>query len=99
MFRVNKQKCTSCQACIANCPGATKIGADGKAEVINQEKLEQCGGENVCPIGAIEKTNGEASSYQPSQFEGRGMGAGRGGGLARGPRDGRGGGRGGGGKN
>jgi len=89
-YKVNKSKCTGCQACIVNCPGATKIGSDGKAEVINQEKLEQCGGENVCPIGAIEKTNGEASSYQ--------MGAGRGRGLGRGPRDGRGGGRGGGGR-
>jgi len=52
-YKVNKSKCTGCQACIVNCPGATKIGSDGKAEVINQEKLEQCGGENVCPIGAI----------------------------------------------
>lgn len=37
------------------CPEATKIGADGKAEIISQEKLEQCGGETVCPFGAIEK--------------------------------------------
>jgi len=103
MYKVNKQKCTGCQVCIANCPGATKIGTDGKAEVIDQEKLEQCGGESICPVGAIEKTNGEASSYQPSPFGnrgmGRGMGAGRGRGLGRGPRDGRGGGRGGGGRN
>ena len=96
-YRINKSKCTSCQVCIANCPGATKIGTDGKAEVINQEQLEQCGGESICPIGAIEKIN-----YQPSPFEerrmGRGMGAGRGRGFGRGPRDGRGGGRGGGGR-
>jgi len=31
------------------------MGGDGKAEVIDQEKLEKCGGENVCPVGAIEK--------------------------------------------
>ncbi len=108
-YKVNKSKCTGCQICIANCPGATKIGTDGKAEVINQEQLEQCGGESICPIGAIEKiipsqpTPQTSPSYQPSPFEGRGigkgMGAGRGRGFGIGPRDGRGGGRGGGGRN
>jgi len=90
MFRVNKQKCTGCQVCIANCPGATKIGANGKAEIIDQEKLEQCGGESVCPIGAIEKVNrkegpkteissrptSQPPSYLPSPFGGRGVGRG-----------------------
>jgi len=55
MFRINKEKCIGCRACIANCPGATKIGPDGKAEVIDQQKLEKCGGESVCPLGAIER--------------------------------------------
>ena len=55
MFKINKQRCVSCRACIQTCPGATKIGEDGKAEIIDQEKLEQCGGESVCPMGAIEK--------------------------------------------
>ena len=55
-FKVNQEKCIGCQVCIANCPGATKIGEDGKAKVIDEEKLEKCGGESVCPIGAIEKT-------------------------------------------
>ena len=55
MFRVNKEKCVGCQACLQNCPGATKIGEDGKAEIIDQEKLEKCGGESVCPMGAIEE--------------------------------------------
>jgi len=55
MFRVNKEKCIGCRACIANCPGATKIGEDGKAEIVDQEKLEECGGESVCPLGAIER--------------------------------------------
>jgi len=32
---------------------------DGKAEVVDQEKLEQCGGESVCPFGAIEKVSDE----------------------------------------
>jgi ferredoxin len=58
-YKVNKEKCIGCQVCIANCPGATKIGEDGKAEVIDQEKLEKCGGESVCPLGAIEKKESE----------------------------------------
>jgi len=108
MYKVNKQKCTGCQTCFQACPGATKIGADDKAEVVDQEKLEQCGGENVCPLGAIEKiippqpTSQTSPSYQPQPFGGRrmgrGMGAGRGRGLGIGPRDGRGQGRGGGGR-
>ena len=55
MYKVNKKKCVGCQACLANCSGAVEIGEDGKAEVVDQEKLEECGGESVCPIGAIEK--------------------------------------------
>lgn len=97
MYKVNKQKCTGCGICVQACPGATKIGADGKAEVINQEKLEQCGGESVCPLGAIEKISGESKSNQPqpqpsSQAQyplpGRGFGGGRG--MGRGRRWGRG---------
>lgn len=55
MFIVNKEKCIGCQVCVATCPGGTKISDDGKAEVTDQKKLEECGGENVCPVGAIEK--------------------------------------------
>ena len=58
-FKVNKEKCIGCGVCVANCPGATKIGEDGKAEVIDQEKLGKCGGESVCPLGAIEKKPSE----------------------------------------
>jgi ferredoxin len=58
-YKVNKEKCIGCQVCIANCPGATKIGEDGKAEVVDEEKLEKCGGESVCPVGAIEKKESE----------------------------------------
>jgi len=113
LYKINKSKCTGCQVCIANCLGVIRIGADGKAEIVDQEKLEQCGGENICPIGAIERINKERKSeteilsqptpqplpsYQPKPSSGRGMGAGRGSGFGKGPRDGRGGGRGGGGK-
>ncbi len=70
MYKVNKQNCTGCQVCVQTCPGATRIGADGKAEVVDQKKLEACGGEKVCPFGAIEKIEGEydelGDSDQPS---------------------------------
>lgn len=59
MYKVNKQKCAGCQVCMSACPGALKIGSDGKAEVVDQKKLEACGGTNVCPMGAIEKTKEE----------------------------------------
>jgi len=112
-FKVNESKCTGCEACIRACPnGATKIGANGKAEIIDQEKLEQCGGEIVCPIGAIEKVNrkrepkteissrsiSQQHSYLSSLFDERGKGRRMGVGRGRGPRDGSGGGKGGGGR-
>lgn len=55
-FKVNKQKCVGCQVCFQTCPAAIKIGEDGKAEVVDSEKLEKCGGEKVCPFEAIKKT-------------------------------------------
>jgi len=55
-YKINKEKCVGCQVCFQTCPEAIKIGDDGKAEIINQEKLEKCGGEKVCPFEAIEKT-------------------------------------------
>ena len=54
-YKVNKEKCLGCGMCLSNCPGATQIGEDGKSEIIDEEKLEKCGGEKVCPVGAIEK--------------------------------------------
>lgn len=101
-YRINKQKCTGCQLCISKCPGATKIGGDGKVIITDQEKIEKCGGERVCPFGAIEKIGKEEKEesekqetgirFAPGQGRGmgRGMGAGRGRGLSIGPRDGRG---------
>jgi len=55
VYKVNKEKCIGCGLCVAECPGATELKEDGKAEVIDSEKLEQCGGEKICPQGAIEK--------------------------------------------
>ena len=59
MFKVNKNKCLGCGTCVQSCPGATKIGDDDKAEVIDQEKLKECGGKSVCPFGAIEEVSDE----------------------------------------
>jgi len=55
MFRVNKEKCMGCGICVADCPGATELGEDDKAKIVDEEKLKNCGGEKVCPYGAIEK--------------------------------------------
>jgi len=55
-YKINKEKCVGCQVCFQACPEAVKIGDDGKAEIINQEKLEKCGGKKVCPFEVIEKT-------------------------------------------
>lgn len=55
MFKVNKERCVGCGACLQTCPDSTKIGDDGKAEVIDQNKIKECGKENACPLGAIEE--------------------------------------------
>ncbi len=94
-YRVNKETCLgidNCGICMQACPGATKKGEDGKAEVVDNEKLEQCGGEAVCPMGSIEKADGEeeSSSYQSTPDNKSDMGAGGGRGLGKGPQDGRG---------
>ncbi len=106
LYKVNKQKCLgvkNCGICIQTCPGATREGKDGKAEVADQKKLEECGGEQICPMRAIERIAGEEEPMPSSQFQplngrrmemGRGMGAGRGRGFGKGPQDGRGQGRG-----
>ncbi|KPJ57034.1 hypothetical protein AMJ49_02645 [Parcubacteria bacterium DG_74_2] len=100
MFRINKQKCMGCGICVNNCPGATQIGSDGKAEIVNQGRLEKCGGESVCPMGAIEKISKGKRAEQKSfpsllygppsapsygpPLGGRGLGKGRGPGWSRG---------------
>jgi len=99
LYKINKSKCTGCQVCIANCLGVIRIGADGKAEIVDQEKLEQCGGENICPMGAIEGIGKERKSeteilsqsnsqplpsYQPQPSSGREISRGKGMGAGRG---------------
>ena len=54
-YKINKEKCVGCGVCVANCPGATEIKEDGKAEIVDSEKLVKCEWESVCPFNAIEK--------------------------------------------
>lgn len=54
-YKVNKEKCIGCGVCVVTCEGSTELEEDGKAKVIDSEKLEKCGGESVCLYGAIEK--------------------------------------------
>lgn len=58
-FKVNKEKCISCGVCISICPEGTDWDEDGKSKITDSEKMEECGGESVCPYGAIEKVKGE----------------------------------------
>ena len=55
MYKINKEKCISCGVCEANCPEGVKLGEDGKAEIINQDKTKSCGGKDLCPYDAIEE--------------------------------------------
>ncbi len=54
-YKINKEKCIGCGLCAAECPGVIELAEDGKAKIIDQKKLEDCGGEKVCPYGAIEE--------------------------------------------
>ena len=54
-YKVNKDKCIGCGVCVATCTGAYELEGDGKSHVIDQEKADKCGGETICPYGAIEK--------------------------------------------
>jgi len=55
MLRVNKEKCTSCGTCVAVCPEGAEFDTDGKSKVIDSDKLKECGGAGICPVGAIEE--------------------------------------------
>ncbi len=58
-YKVNKEKCIACGVCIASCPKGAEWGEDGKSSIKNSEEMEKCGGESICPYGAIEEVEGE----------------------------------------
>lgn len=57
-YKVNKGKCLGCGSCSLSCPEGTEMDVDGKAVVISSAKVEECGGVDLCPYGAIEVENG-----------------------------------------
>lgn len=58
-YKVNKEKCLGCGSCSLSCPEGTELGTDGKANVISSAKVEECGGVDLCPYGAIEVENAD----------------------------------------
>jgi len=57
VININKEKCIGCGTCVAICPDVFKIGADGKAEVIEgdfagkEALINQA--KDSCPVQAI----------------------------------------------
>jgi len=110
MFKVDKEKCVGCGACVNVCPAGAISMKDDKAVIGN--KCVDCGRcTQVCPAHAIypgTQSRQDISLSQGQMFPGSGFGMGRGSGrgigrgmgrrLGRGLRGGRGGGRGGGGR-
>ena len=54
-YKINKEKCLGCGLCVTNCDGGIELAEDGKAKIIDSKKVEECGGEKLCPYEAIEK--------------------------------------------
>jgi len=58
-YKVNKGKCLGCGSCALACPEGSEMDVDGKAKIISSAKIEECGGIDICPYGAIEVINGD----------------------------------------
>jgi len=58
-YKIDKEKCVGCGVCVAVSSGGTELGTDGKAQIIDNEKIEKAGGTSVCPYGAIEEERSE----------------------------------------
>lgn len=52
-YTVEKEKCIGCGSCNLACPQGMGMGSDGKAKVISNQEVEDCGGADLCPYGAI----------------------------------------------
>jgi Fe-S-cluster-containing hydrogenase component 2 len=59
-YIIIEEKCVGCGSCVMACEGGTELAENGKAKVISSAKLEECGGEELCPYGAIVEENGVA---------------------------------------
>jgi len=58
-YKVDKEKCLGCGSCALSCPEGSEMDADGKAKIISSAKIEECGGEQLCPYGAIDIINAD----------------------------------------
>jgi len=58
-YKVNKEKCIGCGVCISTCLEGAEWDEDQKSKIIDSEKIEECGGESLCPYGAIKKLEEE----------------------------------------
>jgi len=54
-IKIDQNKCVGCGRCTEICPETFRLGAEGKAEVIQDSDLV-CAGKasDNCPMGAIE---------------------------------------------
>jgi ferredoxin len=53
--KINKDLCIGCGTCEALCPAVFKLGAEGKAEIINQAGAPCAkNAAESCPVQAIE---------------------------------------------
>lgn len=53
-YKVNKETCIGCGSCALACPEGAEMDTDGKSKIISSAKVEECGGVDLCPYGAIE---------------------------------------------
>ena len=54
-FKINKEKCKGSAVCISVCPKGAEWDEDGKARIKDSKEMGKCGGEPLCPYGAIER--------------------------------------------
>lgn len=60
-YSVDKEKCIGCGSCNLACPNGMGMGGDGRATVLSNAEVEECGGAELCPYGAIvEEDDGKA---------------------------------------